>query len=107
MTGRDQAIVVIATAAVVIVSVGLHYEALSWLTRLLKRLLIPPRPRILLLIFSILTVHVVEIWMFGIAYYLLMADPARGILLAAHGIGLLDCMYFSAVCFTTLGLGDV
>jgi hypothetical protein len=26
---------------------------------------------------------------------------------AAHDIGLLDCVYRSAVCYTTLGLGDV
>jgi len=104
---RDQAIVVLATAAVVIACIGLHYEALSWLTKALKRILIHHRPRILLLIFCIMIVHIAEVWIFGGAYYLLMADPARGTLLAAQGVGLLDCVYFSAVCFTTLGLGDV
>jgi Ion channel len=107
MTWLDQAIVVLATMSVVIACVGLHYEALSGLSRILKRILIRPRARILLLIFCILVVHVAEIWIFGGAYYLLMENPARGTLLAAHGVGLLDCVYFSAVCFTTLGLGDV
>ena len=106
-TWLDQGIVVLASAAVVLICVGLHYEALSWLTKTLRRIHIKPRPRILLLIFFILAVHVVEIWIFGVTYFLLLDDPARGSLLAAHDIGLLDCVYFSAVCFTTLGLGDV
>jgi hypothetical protein len=68
---------------------------------------LPPRSRILLLIFFILIVHVAEIWIFGGAYYLLTQDASRGALLAARPVGLLDCVYFYAVCFTTLGLGDV
>lgn len=104
---QAQFIVVLATVSVVIACVLLHYEALTALTKFLKRIHLPPRSRILLLIFSILIVHVVEIWIFGGAYYLLIADASRGSLLAAHSVGLLDCVYFSAVCFTTLGLGDV
>lgn len=104
---QAQIIVVAVTIGVVIACVMLHYEALTWLTRVLKRVQLPPRSRILLLIFFILIVHVAEIWIFGGAYYLLTQDASHGALLAAHPVGLLDCVYFSAVCFTTLGLGDV
>ena len=107
MTWLDQGIVVLASMAVVLICVGLHYEALSWLTKTLRHIHTKPRPRILLLIFFILAVHVAEIWIFGVTYFLLLDDPGRGSLLAAHDVGLLDCVYFSAVCFTTLGLGDV
>lgn len=95
------------TTVVVIACVVLHYEALTALTRILKRVHLPPRSRILLLIFSILCVHVVEIWVFGVAYLGLIQDAQRGGLVASHPIGIFDSVYFSAVCFTTLGLGDV
>jgi hypothetical protein len=100
-------VVTVVTAVLVIVCVVLHYEALTWLSSLLKRSSGMPRPRILLLIFAILAMHVVEIWIFGGGYFWMIADPDRGSLVAAYPIKLLDCIYFSAVCFTTLGLGDI
>jgi hypothetical protein len=99
--------VTLVTTAIVVVCVVLHYEALTWLTGWLKRRGGVPRQRILLLIFAILAVHVVEIWIFGGAYFWMIDDPQRGSLVAAYPIRLLDCIYFSAVCFTTLGLGDI
>lgn len=99
--------VTIVTAVIVIACVVLHYEALTWLGRSLKRSSEVPRQRILVLIFAILAMHVVEIWIFGGGYFWMIADPDRGSLVAAYPIKLLDCVYFSAVCFTTLGLGDI
>lgn len=99
--------VTVVTAVLVIACVVLHYEALTWLTGLLKRAGGVPRQRILLLIFAILAVHVAEIWIFGVGYRWMIGDAARGSLIAAYPMQLLDCIYFSAVCFTTLGLGDI
>ena len=99
--------VIIATVLAVVICVVLHYEALSRLTGILKRIHMPARPRILLLIFSILLTHVVEIWIFGGAYFYLISTDGHGSLLANHAIGLFDAIYYSAVCFTTLGLGDL
>jgi hypothetical protein len=99
--------VTLVTTASVVTCVVSHYEALTCLTGWLKRRGGVPRQRILLLIFAILAVHVVEIWIFGGAYFWMIDDPQRGSLVAAYPIHLLDCIYFSAVCFTTLGLGDI
>jgi hypothetical protein len=99
--------VVLVTLLAVVLCVVAHYESLSFLSGFLRRIHIAPRPRILLLIFSILGIHVVEIWVFGAAYYGLALGGGTGALVAAHPIELLDNVYFSAVCFTTLGLGDV
>jgi hypothetical protein len=104
---QGMAEVAAATVAVVVLCVVLHYEALSGLTTLLKRIDMPPRPRILMLIFAILLMHVVEIWIFGGAYFLLISTDGHGSLLANHPIALFDAIYYSAVCFTTLGLGDI
>jgi hypothetical protein len=99
--------VVLVTLLVAVLCVVVHYEALSRLTGLLKRIHMPARRRILLLIFSILLTHVAEIWIFGGAYFYLVSSDGHGSLLANHSIGLFDSIYYSAVCFTTLGLGDV
>ena len=102
-----RAAVVLATIVAVVLCVVVHYESLSFLTGFIKRVNMRPRQRILLLIFAILFTHVVEIWIFGGAFYWLSTDVGRGALMAQHDIGFLDNIYFSAVCFTTLGLGDV
>jgi 1-acyl-sn-glycerol-3-phosphate acyltransferase len=107
-TLSGQLLVVIASIVVVVTCVVLHYEALSYLSGLLKRLIsVRPRHRILLLIFSILFIHVIEIWIFGGTYFLLIQHEGSGALVASHAVEFLDSIYFSAVCFTTLGLGDV
>jgi hypothetical protein len=49
----------------------------------------------------------VEIWIFGGAYFFLSSSDRHGYLIADHPIALFDSIYFSAVCFTTLGLGDI
>jgi hypothetical protein len=110
MTAGDPAsyvVVAVATLGIVVGCVLMHYEALSKLTGWLKRIHIRPRPRILVMILSILLIHVAEIWVFGIGYWLLTLDPSHGELLGPHAIGLLDYVYYSAVCYTTLGLGDL
>lgn len=106
-TLQSQSVVVICTVAVVILCVLVHYEALSGLTSWLKKVQLRPRMRILVLIFAILCTHVIEVWIFGLTYFGLISGAGHGALFADYPIGLLDCIYFSAVCFTTLGLGDI
>jgi hypothetical protein len=100
-------VVGLATLAIVVGCVLLHYEALSGLTQALKRLRMRPRPRILVMILTLMLIHVAEIWIFGLGYWVLTQDASHGVLAAAHPVGLLDCVYYSAVCYTTLGLGDL
>jgi hypothetical protein len=100
-------VVALATLAIVVGCVLLHYEALAGLTGALKRIHIRPRPRIVVMILTLLLIHIVEIWIFGLGSYALTRVPAFGLLAAPHAVGLLDHVYYSAVCFTTLGLGDL
>jgi hypothetical protein len=100
-------VVAVASLLIVIICVLMHYEALSVLTGLLKRIRIHPRPRILVMILTILGIHVAEIWVFGLGYWGLIQNPAHGRLVGTHAVGLLDSVYYSAVCYTTLGLGDL
>ena len=98
-------IVVAATIATVLTCVALHYEALNLLSRRLARAQGPHRRRVVFAIFGLLTVHVAEIWIFGIACALLLLSPLAG---TAHGLdgGLLDFIYVSAMNFSTVGAGD-
>jgi len=106
-TAGSRAVVVGVTAFIVVLCVTLHYEALNVCTRLLRSMHLAPRLRVMVLIFAILGIHITEIWIFGFGYWALSSTPGHGGLIAAHAIGLVDYVYFSAVCFTTLGLGDL
>jgi hypothetical protein len=100
--------------AVVAVTVGgilgcilLHYEVLAVLTGVLKNLHTRiRRRRILLMMFGLLLLHIAEIWIFGVGYYLLATQPELSSIVGANN-SLLDLVYFSAVVYTTLGLGDL
>ncbi len=106
---QQAAVPVVAFVAIALVSVCvlLHYEALAWLSGALPKLHMRRRPRVLLLIFAILALHSVEIFLFGLGYLWLLQDPAYGSLQGIGELNLINCGYFSAVVFTTLGLGDI
>jgi hypothetical protein len=105
----------LAVIAVTILAVGvcvtLHYEVLSWLSRRLSgqdHTGDHRRRRVLYGIFGVLSVHVTEIWIFGLAFYLLQAtSPSFGHIQGIAAGSLADHVYFSAVTFTTVGFGDV
>ena len=103
------ATLVATTFGLVAGCVLLHYEVLKGVSILIGRTAAWHRRRILLVVFVLFALHLVEIWCFAVGYRLLLTLPATGTLsgpVSAAG-SLLDCVYFSAEVFTTLGLGDV
>lgn len=106
VVGIDALSVAGLTAAVVLLCVFIHYEVLNFLSRNLRRVSLSPRPRILVLLPSILLTHVLEIWVFGAAYWLALHFQL-GELLGMTGSNLYECVYFSAVTYTTVGFGDI
>lgn len=85
----------------------IHYEALSLLNRFLPRLHMRRRPRMLVLVFAVLALHSLEILLFAMGYALLPDFDGYGYLASASPLGFVDYGYFSAVAYTTLGLGDI
>lgn len=69
--------------------------------------MIHPRMRLMLVIIGVFTGHTVEIWLFGIAYYLLEIYFKLGKFGGLITEYFMDYVYFSAVCYTSLGLGDM
>jgi len=102
-------LLIVATTVVLVVGcVLLHYETLRLLSYMLLRFHGKRRRRIVILVLALVALATAEIWLFGIGYYALLSDPGYG---ALHGPGrvdeFLDYVYFSAVIYTTLGLGDL
>lgn len=105
-----QALLLVGTTfALVVGCVLLHYECLKVMSLVLARIADWHRRRITLIVLALFALHLAEIWLFAFGYRWLLADAANGrIIGAGAGEGtLLDCVYFSAVVFTTLGLGDL
>ena len=87
--------------------VAIHYEFLYQVSVLIPRLCTRHRPRILLGIFAALAAHAIEIWLFGIGYYLEHHSQTLGHLQGKFDGSLLDAAYFSFTTYTTLGFGDI
>lgn len=101
-------VVVVATFAAVCLCSLIHYEGLSLLARgLARHPAHQPRRKVLYGIFAILALHIVEIWLFGLTYWLLLLWPETGSVASAHPAGLLDSVYLSAMTYTTVGFGDL
>ncbi|PID45331.1 MAG: ion transporter [Proteobacteria bacterium] len=85
-----------------------HYEALSYLTQLIPKFtFMQSRSRIIVGIFGALTAHVIEVWMFALAYYLMIKEGSYGTLEGNFDGSLLDAAYFSFTTYTSLGFGDI
>lgn len=84
-----------------------HYEGLLLTQKRVNRPHRYRRAKVLHAILLLIVVHVVEIWIFGLAYWLLLAWPEAGGIAGAQTLHLFDYVYFSATCFTTVGFGDL
>jgi len=103
---------VLITGGLAALAVGVHYEALSFVSRaVLSRLPRRARPRIMALVLAVLLIHVLEIWLFGMTYFWALRVPAFGGLQAVEAGMAMDSLpdytYFSAMVYTTVGFGDI
>jgi hypothetical protein len=92
---------------VVAVVVVIHYELLYRVSVYVPTMRIKHRFRIVVGIFVALIAHVIEIWIFALAYYFMNKSDNWGKLGGNFNGSLLDCGYFSFSTFTTLGFGDI
>lgn len=106
-------VVVLLTVAVVGLVVVFHYETIRLLNRWFNRRQRKSvaghrdRPTILVIMFMLLAAHVVEVWLFGGAFWWLLSHPGYGAVEGYPQVNLLDCIYFSAANYTTVGWGDL
>lgn len=100
-------IVASVTLLAVIICVTIHYEALRVVSDFLPTPKHHHRRRVILLILCLLFVHIVEIWVFGVAYFTLLQFEGIGQLVGMDPVSIFNCVYYSAVVFSTLGFGDI
>ena len=86
-----------------LVTVGLHFEMLSILSKWLMRF--SGRKRIFLALLCLLAVHILEIYVFAAVYWLMTFDERFGYITAIESG--YDYFYYSSVVYTTVGFGDV
>ena len=99
---------VLVTVTIVLMCVLVHYEGLVAIGRWVSHDPFSPRTRIALIILGQLLLHVIEIWIFGLGYFGMANAVDFGALepmTAPMGFG--DYIYYSAVCYTTLGFGEM
>lgn len=105
--------------AISLISIGIiflmwliTYEVLRGTWNLLPRMTETPRRYALLIGIPIFSIHIVGIWIYGIAYFLVENYTSIGAIIGhartpgMHLDSFLDCLYFSAATYTSLGLGD-
>ena len=102
---RRKCLIVLLGVVLVLIVIGIHYEALGLATRWLPHLAALRRARVALVVAVALVAHLVEAGLFGVAFHW-MVQQGHGELLGATS-GLQDALYFSLVCYSSLGFGDI
>jgi hypothetical protein len=102
------AIVAFAGLALLVLTTLIHYEVLRAQTVGLRVLGIPPRAKLILVIFGTFVAHVIEIVLYGVAIYVLGHQFGAGTLgRSAADFTLANALYVSAENYTSLGYGDI
>lgn len=91
----------------VAVVVIFHYEMLRALSLIIPKLQVKHRIRVVIGVFGTICAHIVEVCLFGWAFYLMIHYGDFGDLQGNFDGSLVDSIYFSFTNFTTLGYGDI
>ena len=99
-------IIVGVTSIAVVICVSIHYEGLRLLGKM-KIQGLNDRHRVIFMILCIMILHIIEVWVFGVTYYMLLLQGHFGGFEGMAHVALFDAVYFSATVFSTLGFGDI
>ena len=93
--------------SLVAITVVIHYEMLRLLSIVIPRLRIKHRLRVLIGVFGTICAHVVEVCLFGLAFYWMARLGGFGELSGNFDGSLVDSIYFSFTNYATVGYGDI
>lgn len=99
--------VILACLLLISATTLIHYEALRALSRRLPVLRIASRSKLLVVILCAFVAHTLEIGVYGVALYILVGELGVGRLVGTLGFSFINCLYFSAETYTSLGFGDL
>lgn len=100
-------VVLLTTCGLVLLSVGVHYNALVRYSRWLQKPGINVRRWVAVSILGLLLAHIIEIVIFAIGYIVLESFGHYGELVGNTFYQTSDYCYFSFVAYTSLGFGDI
>ena len=95
---------VIASTLLVVATILILYETLRLTSNHLAELPLPPRARIIVVVLATFVGHTLAVWTYALAYW-----SFAGLLGGFSGLPVndfMDCLYFSAVTYTSLGFSD-
>ncbi len=106
-------IISVLSAGLIFTSWLFTYEILGKVWAILPKLGYSPRLRVLLIGVPIFIIHIINIWLYAGVYFLLENYTGLGVIAGTNQVtgltfeSFLDCLYFSSVTYTSLGLGDL
>ena len=98
---------ILIISGLVALTVVIHYEMLRLLWVYIPRLKIKHRVRVIIGVFGTICAHIIEVWVFGLAFYLMISYGDFGTLQGSFDGSLTDAVYFSFTNYTALGYGDI
>lgn len=103
--------ILVVTVILIMLTVGVHYQALYSISVFLERIKTAGRYKVMLGVLMALIAHFIEIWTFGIAYYLIgnyHESPDQLVHVDGHLVtDFYSCIYFSFASYSSLGFGDI
>ena len=96
---------ILVSALLALLAVGVHYEALVVTTRVVRRIAFARRSRVAAGVALAVGAHVLEIIVFGLGWAALIAMGLTQISVPSPTFG--DILYFSGTTYTSLGYGDI
>ena len=100
-------LIFIVSAVVIAVTVLIHYEALGFMSARIPGLPLPSQLKVLVGVLGALLAHIIEIGLFGLAYYWANGAAGLGVLIGNYNGSLMDSLYFSFTTYSSLGVGDI
>ena len=99
--------VLVINCLVVALAVLVHYQFLYRIVLYMPKMKVRHNFKIVFGVFGALIAHIIEIWIFGIAFYCMDIADGWGSLVGNVSGGLMDSVYFSFTVYTTVGFGDI
>ena len=100
-------VVILSCALLLALTALIHYEVLRGMHLALPKLKIRVRTKLLLAILIAFIAHALEIVLYGVTLFALIHFMGVGSLSGSGETTFLECLYFSAETYTSLGMGDV
>lgn len=106
-------LVLAATALAVVAVVAIHFEGMLLLGRHTerhrthRRVVSLGRPRMIGVVLGLITLHMIEIVVFGLVLWAVLQIPGSGGIAGVSDAGLFEACYLSAATYSTVGFGDL